>query len=95
MPSGVKFACSSNICCEHVFFYVGLKHEKRGQTGPDDGSNPETDATVLTVRLRERLNMKIHRFFHAWSVTAPQFNILRVLEHDRVCAVDRAGAASA
>jgi hypothetical protein len=41
---------------------VGLKHEKRGQTGPDDGSNPETDATVLTVRLRERLNMKIHRF---------------------------------
>ena len=62
MPSGVKFACSSNICCEHVFFYVGLKHEKRGQTGPDDGSNPETDATVLTVRLRERLNMKIHRF---------------------------------
>jgi len=54
---------------------VGLKHEKRGQTGPDDGSNPETDATVLTVRL-----------------TAPQFNILRVLEHDRVCAVDRAGA---
>jgi len=24
--------------------------EKRGQTGPDDGSNPETDAAVLTVR---------------------------------------------
>jgi len=27
-----------------------LQHEKRSQTGPDDGSNPETDAAVLTVR---------------------------------------------
>ena len=51
----------------------------RPRTALDDGSNPQSDAAVLTVRLGERLNAEVDEFFRPWGITALQFNVLRIL----------------
>jgi len=53
--------------------------KKRPQTALDDGSTPQSDAAVLTVRLGDTLNTEIDEFFRAWGITARQFNVLRIL----------------
>jgi DNA-binding MarR family transcriptional regulator len=53
--------------------------KKRPQTALDKGSTPESDATVLAVRLGNILNLEVDEFFRPWGITALQFNILRIL----------------
>jgi DNA-binding MarR family transcriptional regulator len=53
--------------------------KRRPQTALDDGSTPESDAAVLTVRVADRLNLEIDDFFRDWGLTALQFNVLRIL----------------
>jgi DNA-binding MarR family transcriptional regulator len=53
--------------------------KKRPQTARDDGSTPQSDAVVLTVRLGNILNMEVDDFFRPSGITALQFNVLRIL----------------
>jgi DNA-binding MarR family transcriptional regulator len=52
---------------------------KRPQTARDDGSTPQSDAAVLTVRLGNILNIEVDDFFRPAGITALQFNVLRIL----------------
>jgi len=53
---------------------------KQGQqTALDDGSTPESDATVLAVRLGNLLTAEADAFFEDWGITLRQFNVLRIL----------------
>jgi len=52
---------------------------KRRQTALDDGSTPQSDAVVLTVRLGEMLSTEIDGFFREWGITYRLFNVLRIL----------------
>jgi len=45
----------------------------------DDGSNPQSDAAVLAVRLGEKLNSEVDEFFRPFRLTVLQFNVLRIL----------------
>lgn len=45
----------------------------------NDGSDPESEAAVLTVRLGERLTAEVDDFFRPSGLTALQFNVLRIL----------------
>jgi DNA-binding MarR family transcriptional regulator len=53
--------------------------KKRRQTALDDGSTPQSDAAVLSVRLGNTLNIEVDDFFQRWGITALQFNVLRIL----------------
>ena len=53
--------------------------KRRRQTALDDGSTPESDAAVLSVRLGGVLNVEVDEFFAPWGITALQFNVLRIL----------------
>ncbi len=53
--------------------------KQRPRKALDDGSTPESDAAVLTVRLGEKLNAEVDEFFRPYGLTALQFNVLRIL----------------
>jgi DNA-binding MarR family transcriptional regulator len=53
--------------------------KQRLRTALDDGSTPESDAAVLSVRLGQRLNQEVDDFFAAHGITVRQFNVLRIL----------------
>lgn len=53
--------------------------KRRRQTALDDGSTPQSDAVVLTVRLGQLLAAEVDEFFREWRITYRLFNILRIL----------------
>jgi DNA-binding MarR family transcriptional regulator len=59
----------------------GMKTEAKRlrQTALDDGSTPQSDAVVLSVRLGALLATELDEFFHEWRITHRLFNVLRIL----------------
>lgn len=53
--------------------------KKRRQTALDDGSTPQSDAVVLTVRLGDMLGTEVDEFFREWGITYRLFNVMRIL----------------
>jgi DNA-binding MarR family transcriptional regulator len=53
--------------------------KKRRQTALDDGSAPQSDAVVLTVRLGDMLGTEVDEFFRELGITYRLFNVLRIL----------------
>ena len=53
--------------------------KSRRQTALDDGSTPQSDVTVMAVRLGNLLTAEGDGFFQNWGVTLYQFNVLRIL----------------
>ncbi len=53
--------------------------KERRQTASDDGSTPQSDAVVLTVRLGDMLGTEVDGFFRDWGITYRLFNVLRIL----------------
>ena len=53
--------------------------KKRRQTSLDDGSTPQSDAVVLTVRLGDLLGTEVDEFFREWGITYRLFNVMRIL----------------
>jgi DNA-binding MarR family transcriptional regulator len=58
----------------------GMKTEAKRlrQTALDDGSTPQSDAVVLSVRLGALLATELDEFFHEWRITHRLFNVLRI-----------------
>jgi DNA-binding MarR family transcriptional regulator len=53
--------------------------KRHHQTALDDGSTPQSDAVVLSVRLGALLATELDEFFHEWRITHRLFNVLRIL----------------
>ena len=53
--------------------------KKRRQTALDDGSTPQSDAVILTVRLGDMLGTEVDEFFREWGITYRLFNVIRIL----------------